>query len=89
MTWTALASTPNEVGFGLASDGQTLFAATRYSVKYAESPASDGLTWTTLPAPSKLLNPMTDGAYSLAVDTIHHILYSANQSSGLFRMITQ
>jgi hypothetical protein len=88
MTWTPLANTPNTVGGGLVTDGQTLFAASRSTVAYVESPASDGSIWTKMSAPSPLVNATTDGAYSFAVDTTHHVLYSANQSSGLFRMIT-
>jgi hypothetical protein len=87
MTWTSLDKTPGLVGFGFTTDGQTLFASSRYHVNYVRSPVADGATWTAFAGPPNLVNP-DDGSYSLAVDTSHHILYSANQSSGIYRMST-
>jgi hypothetical protein len=86
-TWTSLDKTPGLVGFGIVSDGQTLFASSRYHSNYVKSSVADGATWTTFATPSKLIN-QDDGSYSLAIDRSHHILYSANQGSGLYRMYT-
>jgi hypothetical protein len=92
-TWTSLTSgVGGEITYGLATDGTTLFVASRsqvYPGSYAQSPASDGSNWSKMPTPSPLVNPTSDGAYSFAIDTVHHILYSANQGSGLFRMVLQ
>jgi len=86
-SWTSLDKTPGLVGFGFVSDGQTLFASSRYKVNYVRSAVADGATWTAFAGPSPLVS-QDDGSYSLAIDTSHHILYSANQGSGLFRMYT-
>jgi hypothetical protein len=84
--WTMIPKTPGLVGFGFVTDGDTLFASSRYHINYVKSPVADGVNWTSFAAPSKLVNPDADGSYSLAIDTSHHILYSANQSSGVWRM---
>jgi hypothetical protein len=91
MTWSELTTgVGGEITYGLDTDGQSLFLASRsevYPGSYARSAVSDGATWTSFVSPGPLLNPMSDGAYCFAVDHAHHILYSANQSSGLFRMV--
>jgi photosystem II stability/assembly factor-like uncharacterized protein len=89
VNWTDLQNTPGEVGFGIVSDDKMIYAASRYHTLYAKSPVTDGANWTSFPAPPNLVNPMTDGAYSLAIDTTHNILYSASQASGLYRMLTR
>jgi hypothetical protein len=85
IAWTEPPNTPGLVGFGLVSDGATLFASSRYGINYEQAPVSDGATWSKLAAPTGLAG--SDGSYSLAIDKSHRILYSANQGSGLYRML--
>jgi hypothetical protein len=82
-TWTELANTPWTISNAIVGDGRRLFTAGRAFVEYATSPESDGATWTKMTGPST-----TEGAKMFAYDSVNHVLYSANQGSGLFRMVT-
>jgi photosystem II stability/assembly factor-like uncharacterized protein len=87
VVWEDLETRLSEISFGLAQDGNTIYAANRwqtYDGSYAR--ISAGVA-TDLPVPSPLIEcPGGTGAYSIALDTHHRVLYSANQCSGLFRM---
>jgi hypothetical protein len=82
-TWTTIPGSLTTVSRALLGDGQRLFASARSYVEYQTSPESDGLTWKKITAP-----PVSDGAKTFGYDSAHHILYSANMASGLWRMVT-
>jgi hypothetical protein len=85
-TWSAVQGAP--IVFAAAGDGTQLFGGQRYlngsSQPYFTSPESDGATWTPLASPS-----MTAGVVFVAYDAKHHVLYSANQAAGLWRVVTR
>jgi photosystem II stability/assembly factor-like uncharacterized protein len=86
-TWSLIPNSPN--GFGIIGDGKRLFTSVRYAAGYQNQPyftslESDGNTWVPFPSP-----PMSHGAVAFAYDPDHHVLYSANTHSGLWRMVTQ
>jgi hypothetical protein len=85
-TWTPIAGSPN--GDGLIGDGKRIFTGLRTAGSdqqpYFVASESDASTWTSLPSP-----PMPNGPVHLAYDPDHHLLYSANTGSGVWRMVTQ
>jgi photosystem II stability/assembly factor-like uncharacterized protein len=84
--WTAIANSP--AGFGIIGDGKRLFTSLRTAgtnqQPYFTSAESDGMTWVPYTSPN-----MAAGAVYLRYDADHHLLYSANTSSGLWRVVTQ
>jgi hypothetical protein len=82
-TWKALANTPTTVSNAVIGDGHRIFAAARAFEMYTASPESDGATFAKIAAP-----PGAGGAKMFAYDRINHLLYSANEKNGLFRMVT-
>jgi hypothetical protein len=83
VSWTTIPGSLTTVSRALVGDGQRIFASARSYVEMQTTPESDGLTWTKSPMP-----PVADGAKTFGYDGVHHILYSANMGSGLFRMVT-
>ncbi len=85
-TWSAIDGSPG--GDGLIGDGKRIFTGFRNpppdQQPYHVSPEGDGATWSALPSPS-----LPHGPVFLAYDPDHHVLYSANTESGLFRVVTQ
>ena len=84
--WMQVPGSPN--GYGMIGDGKRLFHSVRNAEgtqqPYFTSPETDGTKWTPLPSPR-----MSHGAVYFAYDRDHHLLYSANTKSGLWRMVTQ
>jgi hypothetical protein len=81
--WT---TTPSPSITGLTGDGKRMFGGVQQCGGghcYYTSPESDGVTWTELPSPVS-----GQGGYLLAYDKDHHILYSTNQTQGLWRVVT-
>ena len=85
-TWTKLENTPK--GDGLVGDGKRVFTGIRTSESdqqpYFTTPETGGGKFTQLASPK-----MADGPVILRYESDHHILYSANTNSGLWRMVTQ
>ena len=86
-TWTVVSGAPNV--FAVKGDGKRMFSSARNADSntqqpYFTSPETDGAKWTAFPSPK-----MAHGAVRLTYDPDHHILYSANTTSGLWRMVTQ
>jgi hypothetical protein len=85
-TWKTIPGSP--VSFGFVGDGKRLFASIRFPngnpQLYYTAPESDPSKWTPFAAPK-----LRDGAVVLAYDPDHHLMYSANSGSGLWRMVTQ
>jgi hypothetical protein len=86
-TWTVVPQAPKV--FAVRGDGKRLFSSARYpdpqtQQPYFTSAESDGTKWTPLPSPK-----MANGAVRLNYDTDHHVMYSANTKSGLWRVVTQ
>jgi photosystem II stability/assembly factor-like uncharacterized protein len=84
-TWRQIQNSPH--GYGIIGDGKRLFNSLRNAgdqKPYFTSPENDGETWTPLASP-----PMDQGAVYFAHDPDHHVIYSANTSSGLWRIVTQ
>lgn len=84
-TWTPI---PNS-GFNvlpIIGDGKTMFLGSRGTQLpfFWTSPETDGNTWTVLNVPAA----MTAGPVLTAYDSGHHLLYSANSTGGLWRMVT-
>lgn len=84
--WTQIAGSPN--GYGIIGDGKRLFNSLRNSGSnqqpYFTAQESDPTKWTPLASPN-----MTHGTVYFGYDADHHVLYSANTNSGLWRMVTQ
>jgi len=83
-TWTKNGSAPAITG--LASDGELIYGGLRYCQApapcYITSPESDGTVWTDLKTAV-----MGQGGIAMAYDPDHHILYSANETAGVWRVL--
>jgi hypothetical protein len=86
MTWTLIPNSPKT--FGIVGDGKNIYTSLRNSnsdqLPYYSSPESDGMTWTQMTDTPK----MAHGAHDQAYDPDHHLMYSANTSSGFWRVVT-
>jgi hypothetical protein len=81
-TFTLIAGSPRS--YAIETDGQRLFVGGDVANNYHSALLSDDTKWQTLAAPS------TPDAYvTMAYDSDHHLLYSANHTTGLIRMVTQ
>jgi hypothetical protein len=84
--WTQIAGSPN--GYGIIGDGKRLFNSLRSAGSnqqpYFTASESDPTKWTTFASPN-----MAHGTVYFGYDADHHVLYSANTNSGLWRMVTQ
>jgi hypothetical protein len=73
---------------GLTGDGVRMIGGLRTPASdqqpYFTSKETDGATWTPLSSP-----PMASGPVWIEYDEGHRTLYSANGSSGLWRMVTR
>jgi hypothetical protein len=83
-TWTSISGSPS--GTALTGDGKRMFNSIRdgSGQPYWTAPEGDGAKWTTLASPN-----MPHGAVYFGYEADHHVLYSANTSSGLWRVVTQ
>jgi hypothetical protein len=82
--WNAIPSTTPAIS--LLDDGNTLWAAREYASDnqaFSSASRTDLHTWTSVKTP-----PIQAGG-NLAYDTPHHLLYSADWSSGLWRVVTR
>jgi hypothetical protein len=72
----------------IMGDGKRLFLGQRnvndQKQPYYTSAEGDGTTWKPFPSPK-----MEHGAVHFGYDAAHHLLYSVNAASGLWRMVTQ
>jgi photosystem II stability/assembly factor-like uncharacterized protein len=85
--WTSIMGSPN--GCGIVGDGKRIFLGARYLDKdhpqgYFVSSEDDGNNWKPYPSPN-----MTTGSITLVYDSFHRVMYSANTSAGLFRIVTR
>jgi photosystem II stability/assembly factor-like uncharacterized protein len=73
---------------GLMGDGQRFFSGRRFgggdNQPYSTSPQEGTPSWTILPSPE-----MMYGTLFFAYDEAHSLSYSANNASGLWRMVTK
>jgi hypothetical protein len=80
---------PNSGGrsLGFAMGDGHFYSADPNTPTYHTATFADPTMWSPFPAPTGI--PSDAGAYALAIDRAHHILYSANYAGGLWRMVTQ
>ncbi len=89
VTWTIVPNSGN-IMTGLVGDGTTMYASRGFpwdpsTVLYEpfwSSPEGDGQTWTQMTSPT-----LSNGG-KLLYDPDHHLLYSADQGAGLWRVVT-
>jgi hypothetical protein len=81
--WDVISGTPVFVERCMVGDGVHMYAGSRRDNVYVTASVTDGTTWTSMPAP-----PGSTGPSVCAYDTVHHVLFSANQGGGLWRMVT-
>jgi hypothetical protein len=85
-SWSLIANSGGRtLGFAMG-DGH-FYSADAWSPSYHTASFADPSSWSTLAAPPGL--PSDAGAYALAYDGAHHILYSANSAGGLWRIVTE
>jgi hypothetical protein len=83
--WAQVQGAPQ--GDALAGDGQRIFTAWDDNApKYATANESDTSQWTMVAGP---VQSQPKRVALFAYDGVHHVLYSANTSDGLFRMVTR
>lgn len=70
---------------GFAVGNGSLYASDQWSAGYYTASQSNPDMWTKLPAP---MLPEGSGAPYLAIDSAHHVLYSSNFNTGLWREVT-
>jgi hypothetical protein len=82
LDWTQTHTAPF---YAVVGDGQTLYASPRYCDTncYSTSPETNGKTWTAIPTAVK-----GHGAVDLVYDPDHHLIYSSNETGGLWRVRT-
>jgi hypothetical protein len=85
LTWTAI---PNGGGSitAVTGSGKNLYASQQYSAGFFTASESDPSKWTQMATPGK--PDMGWGAYLLAYDTDHGLLYASAQGGGLWRVVT-
>jgi hypothetical protein len=85
-SWSVVPTAPKV--FEIIGDGTRMFSSSRdvqgAGQPYFTSLETDGATWKAFASPA-----MPHGAVSLAYDHDHKVLYSANTSSGLWRVVTR
>ena len=84
--WKKIEGSP--VGFPIIGDGTRLFTGRRFlngqtTQPYYTAPANLDTKWTAFSSPN-----MKDGPVEMRYDPDHHLLYSANMGSGLWRLVT-
>jgi hypothetical protein len=80
---------PNSSGqlTGIAGDGQSIFVSSQFGGKYYSAPEATATGWKEIATPGR---PNTGwGAYWMAYDPDHHILYATQQKGGLWRVVTR
>jgi hypothetical protein len=84
--WTKIDASPTSNG--LVGDGVRLFTSKRDAdtdqQPYFTAPESDSTTWTPYASPK-----LAHGGHYLRFDADHHLMYSANTTSGLWRVVTR
>lgn len=81
--WDKISGSPN--GDVLAGDGTRMFVAWGdTNPQFRVAMESDPTVWTTWPTPASF----TDRVAAFDYDSAHHILYSANITGGLWRVVT-
>lgn len=86
-TWSQIPNAPSSDG--VMGDGKRIFTSIRYpqpgvTQPYFYSDEADGTNWKQMKSPD-----MDHGAVYFAYDPDHHVMYSANIASGLYRFVTQ
>jgi hypothetical protein len=80
--WTLIPNSPR--GYTIKGDGQRLFVGGDVANNYQTALETKDTEWKALSAPS------TPDAYiTFSYDADHHVLYSANHTTGLLRMVTR
>jgi hypothetical protein len=84
ITWNAI---PNSNGqlTGIAGSGQHIYVSQQFNGGYFVASEDDPTIWTEFDGPPN----ETWGSYWMAYDPDHKILYSSNQTGGLWRMLTE
>jgi hypothetical protein len=81
-TFTLIPGSPRS--YAIETDGQRIFVGGDVANNYHSALESDDTKWQTLSAPST-----PDQYITMSYDADHHLLYSANHTTGLIRMVTQ
>jgi photosystem II stability/assembly factor-like uncharacterized protein len=72
---------------GIVGTGKTIYASQQNGGLFFSAPEDDPTKWKQIDTPGM---PLTDdGAYLMAYDPDHHILYASRTQSGLWRMVTE
>jgi photosystem II stability/assembly factor-like uncharacterized protein len=81
--WTLIPNSGDHLQ-GIASDGKTIFASQQFAPgKYFSAPESDPTHWAEIPNDGGKW-----GAYYMAGDPDHHVIYGSEMGDGLWRMVT-
>jgi hypothetical protein len=82
--WTLIPSSP--AAQGVMGDGKRIFASIRWNAQQPYFTCQEGspMKWTPYTSPN-----FGNGGTFMAYDPEHHLLYSANESAGLWRIVTQ
>jgi len=84
-TWTLVPNSPSMTG--VVGTGTTLYSGSLFTTGVISSaPEDNPTTWTKMQMPIPAAN-VNGGGWAVAYDADHHILYSANNHSGLWRII--
>ncbi|MEY4513525.1 MAG: hypothetical protein RLZZ450_5647 [Pseudomonadota bacterium] len=84
--WTLLKNSPTPV-VSVIHDGERLFVGAGYFMvgqPYYSAPLSDLSKWSAMPTPDIARSPN-----QMAYDPVHHIVYSVNWQSGVWRLVTR
>jgi photosystem II stability/assembly factor-like uncharacterized protein len=85
MAWTAIANSPGDLN-GLVGTGKNLFVSQQIGGQFFTATEADPTKWTTLPTPGRPSSQW--GAYLMAYDADHKLLYATTQQGGLWRVLT-
>jgi hypothetical protein len=81
-SWTLIPNSPQATN--VIDDGVTLIAAEVNGPPFFSADLSAATAWTHMSSPG-----VTCGSNQMAYDAAHHIVYSANFQSGLWRLVTR
>jgi hypothetical protein len=84
-SWTKLPNSP--IATAIIDDGVSLFASNGWDMSgqpFYRAPLGNPGAWTQMKSPS-----VVSGGNPMVYDSAHHIVYSANWSGGLWRLVTR
>jgi hypothetical protein len=83
-TWSLI---PNSGGLlvGLTGNGTTMYASQQSGPSYFSAPEADPTKWEKFPT-TGMPEAHMRGGFNLVIDSDHHLLFSSNQTEGLWRL---